>query len=70
LRANEWEQIVFDSHLPYRYTARSRGAPSVGSFLNEAIHWLVNNHETNKDVIVAFDLKEATMSEIALPNDF
>ncbi|AES80331.1 F-box protein interaction domain protein [Medicago truncatula] len=70
LRANKWEEIEFDSHLPYRNTARSNGWPRVGLFLNGTIHWLVHNHETNKDVIVAFDLKEATMSEIALPNDF
>jgi len=70
LRANEWEEIEFDSDLPYRKTARSQSGPSVGSFLNGSIHWLVYNYQTKNDVIIAFDLKEMEMSEIALPDDF
>lgn len=70
LRANEWEQIEFDSNLPYWNTERPEGAPRVGSFLNGSIHWLVYNYETEIDVIIAYDLKEKTMSEIALPDDF
>jgi F-box interacting protein len=70
LRANEWEEIEFDSDLPYTKTARSQSGPRVGSFLNGSIHWLVYNYETRSDVIIAYDLKEMTMSEIGLPDDF
>jgi len=69
LRANEWKQIELDSDLPYRNPANSEGGPKVGSFLNGSIHWLVYNYETEMNVIIAFDLKEMTMSEIALPDD-
>jgi F-box interacting protein len=70
LRGNQWEQIEFDSDLPYKNTASSNGGPRVGSFLNGYIHWLVYDNKTEMDVIIAFDLKEMTLSEIALPNGF
>jgi len=70
LRANEWEQIEFDSDLPYRNIASPQGGRRVGSFLNGSIHWLVYNYETKSNVIIAYDLKEMTLSEIALPDDF
>jgi len=71
LRANKWKQIKVSSHLPYRIRSDFHLLSArVGSFLNGAIHWLVYNYESFKDVIIAFDLKEMKMSEIALPNDF
>jgi F-box interacting protein len=70
LRGNQWEQIEFDSDLPYKNTASSNGGPRVGSFLNGSIHWLVYDNKTEMDVIIVFDLKEMTLSEIALPDDF
>jgi hypothetical protein len=70
LRGNQWEQIEFDSDLPYKNTASSNGGPRVGSFLNGSIHWLVYDNKTEMDVIIAFDLKEMTLSEIALPDGF
>jgi F-box interacting protein len=63
------KKIKFDSHFPYR-TSSSEDDPNVGSFLNGSIHWLLYNYETKRDVIIAFDLKEMTMSEITLPHDF
>jgi len=68
LRANKWKQAASD--LPYRKTAGYEVGPIVGSFLNGSIHWLVHNYETKSDVIITYDLKETTMSEIALPDDF
>ncbi|AES65763.1 F-box protein interaction domain protein [Medicago truncatula] len=70
LRAHKWKQIEVASHLPYIITDVYEFRPRVGSFLNGAIHWLVHNSETNRDVIIALDLKETTMSEIALPDDY
>jgi len=70
LKANKWKQVEIVSHLRYRNTAGSTGLPNVGSFLNGFIHWLVYNCQTKRNVIIAFNLKEMTMSEIALPDDF
>ncbi|XP_057444320.1 F-box protein CPR1-like [Lotus japonicus] len=38
----------------------------VGSFLNEALHWLVTSVETSNHAIIAFDLVEGSLSEIPL----
>ncbi|CAK8542474.1 unnamed protein product [Lathyrus sativus] len=66
LRANKWEQIEIGSHFPY-ITRVIYG--EVGLLLNNTIHWVVFNYETSRDVIIAFDIKERKMSEIALPCD-
>ena len=65
LRANKWIQLELGSHLRTYYVD-----PKVGSFLNGSIHWLVYNYQTKMNVIIAFDTKDMTMSEIALPDDF
>ncbi|XP_058742015.1 F-box/kelch-repeat protein At3g06240-like [Vicia villosa] len=70
LRANKWKPIEVASHLPYRETSVSENTPKCGLFLNGSIHWMVHNYETSKNVIIAFDLKEMTISKIALPDDF
>jgi len=69
LKANKWKQVKVVSDFPYRSAKSSEFCFKVRSFLNRSIHWLVYNFVTGKDVIIAFDLKEATMPEIALPND-
>ncbi|CAJ2671093.1 unnamed protein product [Trifolium pratense] len=68
LRSNNWKQIVVGSHFPYILTAYHES--EVGLFFNASIHWLIYNYETNREVIIAFHLKEMRMSEIALPDDF
>ncbi|XP_058739952.1 F-box/kelch-repeat protein At3g23880-like [Vicia villosa] len=65
LRANKWKQIEVDSHFTYLITTTY---DDVGLFLNDAIHWVVFNFEI-REVIIAFDIKERKMSEIALPYD-
>ncbi|XP_058742016.1 F-box/kelch-repeat protein At3g06240-like [Vicia villosa] len=70
LRANKWKPIEVASHLPYKGTTISECIPKCGLFLNGSIHWMVHNYEKSKNVIIAFDLKEMTISEIALPDDF
>ncbi|XP_058741984.1 F-box/kelch-repeat protein At3g06240-like [Vicia villosa] len=70
LRANKWKPIEVASHLPYMATSVSENTPKCGLFLNGSIHWMVHNYEKSKNVIIAFDLKEMTISEIALPDDF
>jgi len=69
LRANKWKHIECGSHLAYMVAA-SYDSSRAELLLNGAIHWLVHNHETNRNVIIAFNLKETTVSEIALPDDF
>ncbi|XP_058742008.1 F-box/kelch-repeat protein At3g06240-like [Vicia villosa] len=70
LRADKWKPIEVASHLPYRETSVAEFTPKCGLFLNGSIHWMVHNYETSKNVIIAFDIKEMTISEIALPDDF
>jgi len=70
LRANDWKQVEFGSRFPYRNANSFGFGLKVGSFLNGSIHWLVYNYQTERNVIIAFDTKEMTMSEIALPDDF
>ncbi|XP_058741989.1 F-box/kelch-repeat protein At3g06240-like [Vicia villosa] len=70
LRANKWKPIEVASHLPYMKTSVSEFTPKCGLFLNGSIHWMVHNYEKSKNVIIAFDIKEMTISEIALPDDF
>ncbi|KAL5058599.1 hypothetical protein RYX36_030203 [Vicia faba] len=65
LRANKWKQVEGGFRFPHRITVERAGL-----LLNEAIHWLVYNYETRRDVILAFDVKEMRMSEIALPDYF
>ncbi|XP_058739959.1 F-box protein CPR1-like [Vicia villosa] len=67
LRANKWKQI--DSYLPYNDDTFG-GDFKVGLFSSGALHWPLYNHATRRNVIVAFDLKEMTISDIALPHDF
>lgn len=67
-RANQWKQILRASHFPYRIIDTCV-YPGVGLLLNHVIHWLVCNYETLRYVIIAFDLKEMTISEIALPDE-
>ncbi|XP_057436178.1 F-box/kelch-repeat protein At3g23880-like [Lotus japonicus] len=38
----------------------------VGSYLNDALHWLVISFDTKHQVIIAFDLEERTLSEIPI----
>ncbi|XP_058739955.1 F-box protein CPR1-like [Vicia villosa] len=68
-RANQWKQIQSASHFPY-WIIDTCVYPGVGLLLNHVIHWLVYNYETSRYAIIAFDLKEMTMSEIALPDEF
>ncbi|XP_058742002.1 F-box/kelch-repeat protein At3g06240-like [Vicia villosa] len=70
LRANKWKPIEVASHLPYMETSVSEFTPKCGLFLNGSIHWMVHNYEKSKNVIIGFDIKEMTISEIALPDDF
>ncbi|CAK8542485.1 unnamed protein product [Lathyrus sativus] len=70
LRANEWKLIEYGSHLPYRIIPKCGDGPTAGLLLNEVIHWLVYNDETSSYAILALDLKETKMSEIALPDEF
>ncbi|XP_058742020.1 F-box/kelch-repeat protein At3g06240-like [Vicia villosa] len=70
LRANKWKPIELASHLPYMETSIAEFTPKCGLFLNGSIHWMVHNYEKSKNVIIAFDIKEMTISEIALPDDF
>ncbi|CAK8542486.1 unnamed protein product [Lathyrus sativus] len=71
LRANEWKQVESGSQFPYRIIPKGGGAgPRTGLLLNEVIHWLVYNYEASSYAIIAFDLKEIKMSEIALPDEF
>ncbi|XP_058742029.1 F-box/kelch-repeat protein At3g23880-like [Vicia villosa] len=65
LKANKWKLIVGGSHFPCRISI-----DRLGLLLNNVIHWLVYNHETERYVISAFDLQEMRMSEIALPYCF
>ncbi|KAJ1427235.1 Galactose oxidase/kelch, beta-propeller [Sesbania bispinosa] len=66
LRANTWKEIE-GTHLPYSDNSLfSR----VGSLLNGAIHWLAWSHDLSEDVMIAFDLREKSFSEIPLPDDF
>jgi F-box interacting protein len=70
LRANNWKQIEIGSRLPYAASISSLGEITVGLFFNGSIHWLVKNYDTNKNVVIALDLKEMRMSEITLPDYF
>jgi F-box interacting protein len=70
LRTNKWKQIEIDSHLPYTNTANTADGPIVGLFLNGSIYWLVHNYETRRNDVIALDLKEMRLSEIAIPVDF
>ncbi|KAK2361864.1 F-box/kelch-repeat protein [Trifolium repens] len=70
LRTNKWKQIEVDSHLPYTNTANTADGPIVGLFLNGSIYWLVHNYETRRNDVIALDLKEMRLSEIAIPVDF
>ncbi|XP_058737433.1 F-box/kelch-repeat protein At3g23880-like [Vicia villosa] len=70
LRANKWKQIESGSHFPYKIFPKGGYDPRAGLLLNETIHWLVYNCETSRYAIIAFDLKETRMSEIALPDEF
>ncbi|XP_058756441.1 F-box protein CPR1-like, partial [Vicia villosa] len=70
LRDNKWKPIEVASHLPYMMTRVWYCFRKCGLFLNGSIHWIVHNYETSKNVIIAFDIKEMTISEIALPDDF
>ncbi|XP_058754988.1 uncharacterized protein LOC131628132 [Vicia villosa] len=69
LRANKWKRIELASNLPYTITKYGHD-PRDGLLLDKAIHWIVYNHETSKDVINTFGLKEMAITEIALPDDF
>ncbi|XP_058739956.1 F-box protein CPR1-like [Vicia villosa] len=70
LRDNNWKYIEVDSHLIIQYGCDS----NAGLLLNDSIHWMVRNWEVPThvyfDVIIAFDLKESRMLEIALPYGF
>ncbi|XP_058742026.1 F-box protein CPR1-like [Vicia villosa] len=70
LRANKWKQIESGSHFPYRIIPKGVDGPKAGLLLNGVIHWLGYNYETTRYAIIAFDLKDMTMSEIALPDEF
>ncbi|GAU14506.1 hypothetical protein TSUD_250480 [Trifolium subterraneum] len=70
LRANDWKQIEVGSHLPYSPIASSDGTITVGLFFHASIHWLVNNYDTKRNVVIALDLKDMTMSEMTLPDYF
>ncbi|XP_057422531.1 F-box/kelch-repeat protein At3g06240-like [Lotus japonicus] len=41
----------------------------VGSYLNEALHWLVMSYDTKLEVIIAFDLVQHGLSEIPLSHN-
>ncbi|CAK8542483.1 unnamed protein product [Lathyrus sativus] len=68
LRANKWKQIDSGSHFPY--VINDGHLPRAGLLLKEVIHWVAFNFETSRYAIIAFDLKETKMSEIALPDEF
>jgi F-box interacting protein len=72
LRANTWNQIE-STHD--HYTSPHRKVPQkdgVGLLFNGAIHWFASRKENDleKHVIVSFDLKERTLSDIHFPLDF
>jgi hypothetical protein len=49
LRANKWKKIEVDSHFPYMIIDTDKYSRlRVGLFLNDAIHWLVHKHETER----------------------
>lgn len=66
LRTNKWKQIGGDYLFPY--ISSGCGFKS-GLLLNGALHWTVCNPYISNHVIIAFDLKEMTISEIALLDD-
>ncbi|XP_058737434.1 F-box/kelch-repeat protein At3g06240-like [Vicia villosa] len=68
LRANKWKKIGGDSFLPY--ISSGDDYESEALLLNGTLHGPVYDELNSKDVISAFDLKEMTISEIALPDDF
>ena len=65
VRANTWKEID-STHFPYRKT--SDEDPSI--FNNGAIHWLAYHLDSDKCVIVVFDLMERKLCDMYLPDDF
>nr|KYP43182.1 F-box/kelch-repeat protein At3g06240 family [Cajanus cajan] len=64
LKTNSWNCI--ESTVLYDYV----GCPlEQGSFLNGALHWVVNKSYDDVWVIIAFDVMEKRLSEIPLPRD-
>ncbi|XP_050915756.1 F-box/kelch-repeat protein At3g06240-like [Lathyrus oleraceus] len=66
LRDNKWKQI--GGYYLFPYISSGYGFKS-GLLLNGALHWPVYSPYISNHVIIAFDLKEMTISEIALPDD-
>jgi len=65
LRANAWKEIE-GIHLSYMNCGNDI---KTGLLFNGAIHWLAFRFDVSMNVIVAFDLKERSFSEILLPHD-
>ncbi|KAK7411794.1 hypothetical protein VNO78_03234 [Psophocarpus tetragonolobus] len=65
LSNNSWNFIRSD--VPYKFKG---GELRFGSFLRGAIHWLVGCYDPNDFFkIVAFDVRQMTLSEILLPRE-
>ncbi|RDX72306.1 F-box protein CPR30, partial [Mucuna pruriens] len=63
-RTNSWS--ASEGTIPYYYCDHHEFR--YGEFLNGALHWLVRSYD-HLHVIIAFDARERTLSEIPVPRD-
>ncbi|XP_027921322.1 F-box/kelch-repeat protein At3g23880-like [Vigna unguiculata] len=66
LRANAWKEIE-GIHFSYLNCFNDM---KVGLLFNGALHWVVSRYDLGKNVIVVFDLRKRSFSEIPLPREF
>ncbi|KAI5416058.1 hypothetical protein KIW84_041196 [Lathyrus oleraceus] len=64
LKDNKWKEIK-DTY--FHFTS-DKIDPRVGSLFNDAIHWLALHSDSLMEVIIAFDLTERKLFEMAYPN--
>ncbi|KAK4283595.1 hypothetical protein QN277_000529 [Acacia crassicarpa] len=67
VKANSWKKIEGIHNFPYM---NAMDEPRAGLFLNGAIHWLAFRHDTNVELILAFNVTQRKLIDISLPDDF
>ncbi|XP_028761021.1 F-box/kelch-repeat protein At3g06240-like isoform X2 [Neltuma alba] len=67
MKANSWKKIGNAHNFPYMNAIDD---PRAGLFLNEAIHWLAFRHDTEVELILAFNVTQRKFTDIPLPDDF
>ncbi|KAI9128876.1 hypothetical protein K1719_000359 [Acacia pycnantha] len=67
VKANSWKKIEGTHNFPYM---NAMDEPRAGLFLNGAIHWLAFRHDTNVELILAFNVTQRKLIDISLPDDF